>query len=94
MIQERKENAQKRRREKYNTETPKTMVDMIKERAQKEEEDTKEIVATDAPLPPTERLSLLVSLMNSCKVSGRAARASERQDRDVAEEPHRGCEEE
>ena len=42
MIQERKENAQKRRREKYSTESPKTMVDMIKERAEKEEESTKE----------------------------------------------------
>lgn len=94
MIQERKENAQKRRREKYNTESPKTMVDMIKERAQKEEEDTKEIVATDAPLPPTERSSLLFAMMDSCEVSGRAARASECQDRDVAEEPYRGCKEE
>lgn len=70
MIQERKENAQKRRREKYNTESPKTMVDMIKERAQKEEEDTKEIVATDAPLPATERLTLVVVVMDSCEVAG------------------------
>mgnify|MGYP004718682779 FL=1 len=70
MIQERKENAQKRRREKYSTESPKTMVDMIKERAEKEEESTKEIVATDAPLPPTERLFWMIAVRDSCEVSG------------------------
>lgn len=55
-IQEMKENALKKRKEKFKPENDTTMVDKITERTKKEAENTEEVVPPTMPTPATERL--------------------------------------
>lgn len=63
-----KENALKKRKEKFNPENDTTMVDKISERTKKEAEMAEEVVPPAVPAPATERWIEYFVVMYSCQV--------------------------